>query len=203
MTMRTTSFGEQKISILDRFIFWLRKRRLSSVLQESVDLAADLGSGHRASLLSSLLSDGTIARGHAVDLSLDPSIFSPVLSGEEQDLNTGVVSLPEGSADLVVSLAIIEHLHDPVHHLKEAFRLLAPGRKLVLTTPSPYGKPLLEFLAYQLHVIDEAEILDHKHYFRACEIRDLLSMIGFEDIEVKCFLLGLNTIAVGKKPRRS
>jgi len=201
--MRTTSFGEAKVGVLDWFIFWLRKRQLKDALDKKIHLAVDLGSGHQAVLLKALLSDGSIARGHAVDLSLNQKILSETLTGEEHNLNTGIVSLSDGSADLVVSLAIIEHLTDPVHHLKEAFRLLAPGRKLVLTTPSPYGKPVLEFLAYWLHIIDEGEIRDHKHYFRKCEIRDLLTMVGFERVQVRYFLFGLNTFAIGEKPNIS
>jgi len=197
--MRTTSFGEQHIGILDRIIFWIRKRQFREALDQKIDLAVDLGSGHRAVLLRSLLSDGTILRGHAVDLSLDPSILSPQLTGESHDLNTGVVEIPDGSADLVISLAILEHLTDPPHHVQEAFRLLRPGRRLILTTPSPYGKPVLEFLAYRLHVIDEAEIRDHKHYFSKREIEDLLISAGFQGVNVHHFLFGLNTIAVGEK----
>jgi SAM-dependent methyltransferase len=198
--MRETSFGEKNIGLVDKLIFLLRKRQFRSALSGKIDLAIDLGSGHRARLLRALLASGDIRRGHAVDLSLDHAIFTSTLTGEEHDLNTGVVSLPDESADLVVSLAIIEHLIDPVHHVKEAFRLLCPGKKLILTTPSPYGKPVLEFLAYKLHVIDEGEIRDHKHYFRKCEIDDLLKLVGFQNVTVEHFLFGLNTIAIGEKP---
>jgi SAM-dependent methyltransferase len=197
---RTTSFGENEMSMLDKMIFMLRKMQFRSALQGNLALAVDLGSGHRAPLLQTLLRDGIIDRGHAIDLSLDESIFSERLTGEEHDLNHGVVSLPEGSADLVVSLAILEHLTDPEHHVREAYRLLGRGRKIVLTTPSPYGKPVLELMAYRLKVIDEAEIRDHKYYYSKREIEELLTRAGFRSVKVRHFLFGLNTIAIGEKP---
>lgn len=199
--LRKTSFGQHEMSLLDRVIFMLRKRQFREALGSPVALAVDLGSGYRAPLLRSLLKEGGVERGHAVDLSLDQSIFSDRLSGSEHDLNTDIIALKDDAADLVISLAIIEHLTDPVHHVKEAFRLLRPGKKLVLTTPSPYGKPLLEFLAYRLGVIDEAEIRDHKHYFHKKEIEELLVLAGFKGVNVRYFLFGLNTIAVAEKPR--
>ncbi len=197
---RKTSFGQLEMSLLDKVIFTLRKRQFRSALHGELNLAVDLGSGHRAPLLQTLLREGIIERGHAIDLSLDKTIFSHQLSGEEHDLNTGTVSFPEGSADLVVSLAILEHLTNPVHHVREAFRLLGTGKKIVLTTPSPYGKPVLEFMAYRLRVIDEAEIRDHKHYFTKKELQALLTEAGFQDVKVNFFLCGLNTIAIGEKP---
>ncbi|MBP6256774.1 hypothetical protein KA405_03490 [Patescibacteria group bacterium] len=34
-----------------------------------------------------------------------------------------------------------------------------------MTTPSVWSQPVLELLAYRLHVISEEEIRDHKEYF--------------------------------------
>ena len=41
--------------------------------------------------------------------------------------------------------------------------------------PSRYAKPVLEFLAFKLGVIDSDEILDHKRYFNH---EELFAMFG-------------------------
>jgi cyclopropane fatty-acyl-phospholipid synthase-like methyltransferase len=42
----------------------------------------------------------------------------------------------EGSADLALSIHVIEHTYDPLDYLKQIFALLKPGGKLVLFTPN-------------------------------------------------------------------
>jgi len=57
-------------------------------------------------------------------------------------------SLESESMDLVCSLAVIEHLNSPDNYLSEIKRILRTGGTCIMTTPSVYGKPVLEFLAY-------------------------------------------------------
>lgn len=85
------------------------------------------------------------------------------------DLDGGI-PLPDQSVDCVTMLALLEHLNKPGAVLREVFRILKPGRKVILTTPAPYSKPLLEFLAFRLKLISAEEIMDHKHYFSGPEI---------------------------------
>jgi SAM-dependent methyltransferase len=46
----------------------------------------------------------------------------------------GSVPLDEGSADLVLSTQVLEHVDDPNLYLAESFRVLRPGGNLVLST---------------------------------------------------------------------
>lgn len=46
----------------------------------------------------------------------------------------GVVDLPDGSVDLVLSTQVLEHVADPDAYLDECHRLLRPGGRLLLTT---------------------------------------------------------------------
>jgi len=63
------------------------------------------------------------------------------------------------------------------------------------------AKPILEFLAFKLGVIDRDEIADHKQYFNVAELKELLVKCGFrpEDISAHTFLFGLNNFILAKK----
>jgi len=112
--------------------------------------------------------------------------------------------IPErmGTFDVATSLAVIEHLEpaDRDAMFADARRLLRPDGLLVLTTPSPRSKPILEFLAYRLHVISEHEIRDHRAYYSLEELRDFLGSCGFVVESSSTFQIGLNQLVVARRP---
>lgn len=191
--MREQAFRQGRVSRLDDLIFAIRMRRILPHIHGLDRVVADFGSGYDAAFLSRLLASGKTSRAIAVDLALDPSIASDQLALVEADLN-GKLPLADASVDIATSLAVLEHLDRPDVHARELFRVLKPGGTLLLTTPSPLGKPVLEFLAYRLKVIDRAEIDDHKRYFDGALLRQTLVHAGFSDenISHKTFLFGMN-----------
>lgn len=52
------------------------------------------------------------------------------------DLDTGRVSLPDASADVVVAVETIEHLENPRAFMRELVRLTKPGGWVLVTTPN-------------------------------------------------------------------
>jgi SAM-dependent methyltransferase len=84
------------------------------------------------------------------------------------DLNAGV-DLPDASADAVMSVSVLEHLHNPKTMLMESWRILKPGGLLFIQVP------------FQWHV-HEAPF----DYYRFTHhgLEKLLAEAGFEDIEV-------------------
>ena len=88
---------------------------------------------------------------------------------------------------MATSLAVIEHLpvDEVLSHLRDIGACLRPGGTLVLTTPTPAAKPVLEFLAFRLGVISQQEIADHRHYWNTKELRGALHQAGFSDIRMK------------------
>lgn len=52
------------------------------------------------------------------------------------DLDTGRVSLPDASADVVAAVETIEHLESPRAFMRELVRLVRPGGWVVVTTPN-------------------------------------------------------------------
>ena len=81
----------------------------------------------------------------------------------------------------------------------EIARVLKPGGRLILTVPSKAAKPVLEFLAYKIGIVSEAEIRDHKCYYD----RKLLAMLFADtalDIERhRYFQFGMNNYLVCRK----
>lgn len=76
--------------------------------------------------------------------------------------------------DLITMLAVLEHIENPDDMFKEIYRVLKPNGNLILTTPTPRAKPVLEFLSFRLKLIDKKEILDHKRYWNKNELINLL-----------------------------
>lgn len=52
------------------------------------------------------------------------------------DLDTGKLSLPDGSADVVTAVETIEHLENPRAFMRELVRVTKPGGWIVVTTPN-------------------------------------------------------------------
>jgi len=197
MVNRHHAFGKEEYSILDNVIFSRRKRQVVKKLPDKPSVVADFGSGYDCRLLLQILEERAEVSAIAVDTEFHPNLGQveglQLVTG---NLNQPIASLPDASIDVALSLAVLEHLDAPDVFAKEVYRTLRPGGVLLLTTPGPTSKPLLEFLAYKLGVIDEYEIRDHKHYFSSQDLEDTFSAAGFtpEKIEAKTFIFGMNNI---------
>lgn len=194
---RISSFGEKKLTIFDQLIFFLRYRSIKNYLHDCSRLV-DLGCGYEARFLQWATRTFHIQKPIGIDLSISHTTHTATpISFKKADLNKDL-PLREKSVDIVTSLAVLEHLECPEKNLTEIYRILKPSSgMLLLTTPAPLAKPLLEALA-SLRVIDADEIRDHKNYFTGRELRTMLRKAGFEDakIHTTTFLGGLNNLVV-------
>jgi hypothetical protein len=70
-----------------------------------------------------------------------------------------------------------------------------------MTTPSASSKPILEFFAFTLKLINQEDIKDHKRYFGQEEIKKVLIDSGFKekDIKVNKLIFGLNSRVIAQK----
>lgn len=97
--------------------------------------------------------------------------------------------------DVILMLAILEHLQSPARALARAVALLAPGGRILATTPHPLGRLPLEagarFGLLSRHADEEHEaLLDRAALERAA------ASAGLELASYARFLAGLNQLVV-------
>ena len=108
----------------------------------------------------------------------------------QKDLATDpTIPLPDEVVGLVVSTEFIEHIPEASASgtIDEAYRLLKPGGRFILTTPAAEG--------YGRVVMKEG----HVHIWYVEELRDKLKSVGFNKVDITCGRLpgrtGLRKIA--------
>ncbi len=106
----------------------------------------------------------------------------------QADLNAPPYALPDGEADVVVSVETIEHLENPRALLRELRRLLKPGGLLILTTPNQLSlmSKLTLVVRNEFNAFQEAPGLYPSHITALLEadLRRIASECGFRDIAV-------------------
>lgn len=177
----------------------LRRMRVSrvlpTVLRHQNCHLLDIGCGWEARLLRAL--EPYIERGVGIDFKA-PDIRSAKITTERLTLDQRLPAA-SGSFDVVTMLAVLEHLGRPSEVVSEIYRVLKPGGRVVITVPSKAAKPVLEFLAYRLHIVSEAEIRDHKKYYDRKSLIELFASAGFAIERHQYFQLGMNNFLVARK----
>lgn len=131
--------GERTLPGVPDENYWFRRHEaaylaVATFLTGARVLEAGAGEGYGADLLAAR------ARARIVAVDYDPAVAQharrryaslPVVRADLQRL--GVAS---ASVDAVVSLQVIEHLHDQPGFLEECHRVLRPGGTLIVSTPN-------------------------------------------------------------------
>ncbi len=108
----------------------------------------------------------------------------------------GPLPFADSRFDLVTIIELVEHL-DPdaaAALLREAHRVLAPGGRLVVSTPNYRSLwPLLEAMVNRLGEVSYAE--QHVNRFNRRRLADLLRRTGFRDVTVEGFMLAASFTA--------
>jgi len=183
-------------SLLDKFIRFLRFRKVTKYVPKN-SIVCDIGCGKKPYFLKSIAS--FIKYGIGFDKDVEDYKNSK-LEFKKLEISNHI-PLGKESVDIVIMLAVLEHFENPREVLNESFRILKNNGKLILTTPTPLAKPILEFLAFKLKVINENEIKDHKNYFWPDDIKKMLLEVGFkrENIKNYFFECYLNNLVIAQK----
>lgn len=104
------------------------------------------------------------------------------------DLDSGKVSLADGTADIVCAVEVIEHLENPRAFVRELVRLAKPGGFVIVTTPNQLSllSKLTFILKNQFNAFQEAPGLYPAHITALLEI-DLIRIFtesGLTNIQI-------------------
>lgn len=184
---REAAFGQKaKPTFIDRAGVWLSghqiRRTVGSVDGKDV---ADFGCGFDATYMRSVL--GRVRSATLADISLAADLKSrPEVTAIEGTLPDVLVDLPDQSLDVILLMAVLEHLWEPGETLAHCRRLLRPGGVCAINVPNWRGKPVLEFVAFRLG-ISACEMDDHKMYYDPRDLWPLLVRAGFMPHGIRCF----------------
>lgn len=183
---------------LDRIIRYYRVRQAAKFIKNN-SMVLDIGSGSMCYLYSYLAKHKSIKSYIGLDRR-DPEVKTVNNLLKQWDVDNNTLPLPDKSQDCVTMLALVEHLKNPADLIKEANRVLIEGGILIITTPSPQSRFLLETMA-KFDLINKEEIDEHEHYFTPKELETILIGANFKanDIKVRYFELGFNIIAIAIK----
>jgi SAM-dependent methyltransferase len=160
--------------------FELRRRFLLRETRRG-DRALDLGcgagtftaelAGAGASIIGVEVAEAAIARARAAHPGLDFRLV-PL---------DGPLPFGDGSFDLVWASEVIEHIADTERWLTEVRRVLAPGGRLLLTTPS-HGRLRVAVLGVERF---SEPFGDHLHLYTRRSLPAALEDLGFDPVEVR------------------
>lgn len=185
------------MKIFDNFLRYLRARMIFKLIPKNKTVC-DIGCGRNAYFFKKYFSD--MKYGFGFDRDINPCEDQKIKL-QKIDLEEEELPLKAELIDVVVMSAVLEHLDNPIHILREIYRVLKNGGILVLTTPSPKAKAVLEFLAFEMKIISQKDILEHKAHFNPSQIKDLLLSVGFRgnSVKIKYFECGFNILATAEK----
>lgn len=194
---RSTSFGQARaLNPVDRAGVWMRFQTVRRHVDLDGKRLGDFGCGYDASMARAALD--RVSSALLVDLQIAPEVQEhPKVTAVEGSIDEVLPGLEPGSLDVVICLAVLEHLWDPEQTLSEYRRLLAPGGVMLVDVPSWRAKPLLEFAAFRLGLATD-EMDDHKRYFDPRDLWPMLVDAGFTPSAIRCRRnrLGFGTFAV-------
>lgn len=184
----------KNFNLIDKVIARLRLRKVSKFVDDN-DVILDFGCGSNSFLLTSIKEN--IKAGFGLDYDVE-EIKNENLIYINYKFNDGKLPFENNFFDKIFLLAVLEHIEiEQVNMLFLEFkRILKKRGKIVLTTPTPASKGLLEFLAYRLKLISTKEIMDHKKYYDKKEILKISKKCGMKLINYSLFQFGLNSRAI-------
>jgi ubiquinone/menaquinone biosynthesis C-methylase UbiE len=180
---------------LEPILRWMRLRKVVNEIPFG-STVLDIGCGRSAAFLNAISSK--IQAGTGIDFKVE--------SSKVQHIQTLQLRLDQAlpfedeSFDIVTMLAVLEHLEHESQILTEIHRVLKKSGKLVLTVPSVWAQPVLEFLAFKIGIVDADEIRDHKRYYNREQLQTVLTKtVCFNTFKHHYFQFWMNNFCVATK----
>lgn len=181
---------------MDRFLANYRLAVVSKYIKKD-EVILDLGCGVQHYLLTRFRDKFKLGFGLDYDIEDCQEVNLALINYKYQ----GNLPLKENFFDKVFLLAVLEHIEtkDIGTLFWELSRILKVKGRIIITTPTPQCKAVLEFIAFKLKLVAPEEVTDHKHYYVAKEICELAGASGLKVIYSKLFQFGLNSLYVLEK----
>jgi len=201
---RARAYGEsRRFRGLEKFAIGLRlKAAVAAFEQQRRALGREelsvleLGCGYNGDNLAYLQARYPRASFLGVDLRVNPELSrGPVrlVAGNMDDWR------PPGTFDLVLSLALAEHLVDLPRHFELIADGLAADGVALLTSPQPQAHAVLWMLSL-IGVFDKQEIADHKLYLTRAGLQTLADAAALELSDYRSFTMLMNqSVSLQKK----
>jgi 2-polyprenyl-3-methyl-5-hydroxy-6-metoxy-1,4-benzoquinol methylase len=184
-------------NILDKLISFIRNYELLKNKRIIGKKIIDFGCGSNFQKITKRYSKAS--KAVLIDLYGDDFIKNNIkFINYNKDLNKIDVELKNEKFDIIILAAVIEHLDNPAVIIKFFKKFLNKNGYFLLTAPSIYSKPILEFMAFKLHLINEDLVKEHKRYYNKDQYINLAKETESNLINFKFFLLGMNTMAILK-----
>jgi len=184
-------------NILDKIICFIRNYELLKNKRLNGKSIIDFGCGSDFQAISkrySKVSKAVLIDLYGVDFTKNKIKFI----NYNNNLNKIDIELKNEKFDIIILAAVIEHLENPEAIIKYLKKFLNENGYFLLTAPSTYSKPILEFMAFKLNIINADLVKEHKRYYNKDEYIDLAKKTESNLINFKYFLLGMNTLAILK-----
>ena len=140
-----------------------------------------------------------------VDIETDIISFNkkhyPEYSFYQKNLDEEELSLPQDNFDLVIMLAILEHLENPAIVLKEVRDTLKDDGIVILSTPHPRGEDILEIGSkFKIFSQDKHQ---HQPLFNREKIQGIAEQADLKIVEFQTFLFGFNQKVILSKKQEN
>jgi len=183
--------------VLEPVLSHLRMLKVIKYIKRySNPIVLDIGCGKKYSLLNRL--KNKIDKGYGIDQHITNQ-SSQNIKLIKNNLEHGI-PLHNNEIDVITMLAVLEHLNNPLFILSEIERVLKPGGMILLTVPTIWSEPVLQFLSFKLGIVDPIQIKDHKTYYNQQLLMELFSNVeGLFIEEHKYFQCFMNNFVIGIK----
>jgi len=184
-------------NLLDKLIAYLRSRELKKNFSVNNKKVLDFGCGSNFKQLKKIYKNCESTT--LVDVVSDDFIENNVtFVNYKNDFNILNEKIKNNFYDFIVLSAVIEHLDKPEDILNILKNKLNKNGLFFLTAPGKKSKPILEFLAYKIGIINADLVREHKRYYDKNEYEILSKKTDLSIKKFYFFEFGLNTACILK-----